>query len=352
MTDGAMDIKELHWMMDMFNSIDVGVVVIDRHYNVQVWNRFMENHSGVGSTSIIGNNLFDKFPHIPVDWFKRKAESVFLLKSRAFSTWEQRPYIFKFKNYRPITSAAEHMYQNITYIPLLSPSGEVDQIGIIIYDVTDIATNKSELQLANAKLQSLSRTDRLTQLYNRGYWEDCLIKEFARFKRTKEPSALIMFDIDHFKKVNDTYGHQAGDEVIRTTASAVKDKVRATDIAGRYGGEEFGIILIDTQGEGAMLLAQRLRKHIESILVQYEGMEIRYTISLGVSEINMQMRDYKQWLEQADQALYQAKESGRNNAILYRDKDEFNLTQGAEELQADELPADEPPAVNQKKSAG
>jgi diguanylate cyclase len=342
-----MDFKELHWMMDMFNSIDVGVVVVDRNYNVQVWNRFMENHSGVGSTSIIGNNLFEKFPHIPVDWFKRKAESVFLLKSRAFSTWEQRPYIFKFKNYRPITSAAEHMYQNITYIPLLSPSGEVDQMGIIIYDVTDIATNKSELQLANTKLQSLSRTDRLTQLYNRGYWEDCLIKEFARYKRTGEPCALIMFDIDHFKKVNDTYGHQAGDEVIRTTALAVKDKVRATDIAGRYGGEEFGIILIDTQGEGAMLLAQRLRSHIESILVMYEDMEIRYTISLGVSEIKPQIRDHKQWLEQADQALYQAKEAGRNRAMLYQADGE----QSGKQMEDNHLADDQLVSVP-KKSAG
>ncbi|MGD8593093.1 MAG: GGDEF domain-containing protein [Gammaproteobacteria bacterium] len=323
MTDsGGMDIKELHWMMDMFQSIDVGVVVVDRRYAVQVWNRFMENHSGVRSTSIIGNNLFDKFPHIPVDWFKRKAESVFLLKSRAFSTWEQRPYIFKFKNYRPITSAAEHMYQNITYIPLLSPSGEVNQIGIIIYDVTDIATNKSELERANSKLQALSRTDRLTQLYNRGYWEDCLIREFARHKRTNEPCSLIMFDIDHFKKVNDTYGHQAGDEVIRITAQAVRDKVRTTDIAGRYGGEEFGIILIDTKSEGALLLAQRLRKHIESILVQHDGRDIRYTVSLGVSEVDTQIRDHKQWLEQADQALYSAKESGRNQAIVYQSKSE------------------------------
>ncbi|WP_455210477.1 diguanylate cyclase [Kaarinaea lacus] len=337
MTDVGMDIKELHWMMDMFQSIDVGVVVVDRLYTVQVWNRFMENHSGVRSSSIIGHSLFEKLPHIPVDWFKRKAESVFLLKSRAFSTWEQRPYIFKFKNYRPITSPAEHMYQNITYIPLLSPNGEVNQIGIIIYDVTDIATNKSELQLANAKLQSLSRTDRLTQLYNRGYWEDCLIKEFARHRRTQEPCSLIMFDIDHFKKVNDTYGHQAGDEVIRTTAQAVRDKVRTTDIAGRYGGEEFGIILIDTKSEGALLLAQRLRQHIESILVQHDGMDIRYTVSLGISEIDEEVRDYKQWLERADQALYAAKESGRNQAIIYQPKSEPTLNETAH---------------NEKKSAG
>jgi len=347
MTDAIGEMNELHWMMDMFQSIDVGVVVLDRQYTVQVWNRFMENHSGVRSSSIIGNNLFDKFPHIPVDWFKRKAESVFLLKSRAFSTWEQRPYIFKFKNYRPITSPAEHMYQNITYIPLMSPSGEVNQIGIIIYDVTDIATNKSELQLANAKLQSLSRTDRLTQLFNRGYWEDCLIREFNRHNRTGEPCSLIMFDIDHFKKVNDTYGHQAGDEVIRTTAMAVKEKVRTTDVPGRYGGEEFGIILIDTKREGALLLANRLRTHIESILVRYDAMEIRYTISLGVAELGAHIRDYKQWLEEADQALYQAKKSGRNRAIVFQPEEQAPV-----EPQADMAAIGNPAQTAAKKSAG
>ena len=317
MTGVGMDIKELHWMMDMFQSIDVGVVVLDRNYTVQVWNRFMENHSAIRSTSILGNNLFEKFPHIPVDWFKRKAETVFMLKSRAFSTWEQRPYVFKFKNYRPITSPAEHMYQNVTYIPLASVSGEINQIGIIIYDVTDIATNKAELEFANTKLQSLSRTDRLTQLYNRGYWEDCLIKEFIRHKRTNEPCSLIMFDIDHFKKVNDTHGHQAGDEVIRTTAQAVTSEVRTTDIVGRYGGEEFGVILIDTDGEGALKFAQRLRQRIENMRVQHDTVEICYTISLGVAEVNSQMHDHKQWIEHADQALYSCKESGRNKAILF-----------------------------------
>lgn len=304
-------------MMDMFQSIDVGVVVLDRNYTVQVWNRFMENHSGIRSTTILGKDLFENFPHIPADWFKRKAETVFMLNSRAFSTWEQRPYVFKFKNYRPITSPAEHMYQNVTYIPLVSVSGEVSQVGIIVYDVTDIATNKVELEMANSKLQALSRIDRLTQLYNRGYWEDCLIKEFMRHKRTREPCSLIMFDIDHFKEINDTHGHQAGDEVIRSTAQAVINAVRTTDIVGRYGGEEFGVILIDTDGAGALILAQRLRHNIESMPVLYDGAQIHFTISLGVAEVNSEMPDYKLWIEQADQALYHCKTTGRNKAILY-----------------------------------
>jgi len=314
----TIDIKEFHWLMDMLQSIDVGLLVLDRQYNVQVWNNFMVNHSGLSPSGIIGKNIFQSFQDVPETWFKRKAESVFLLNNRAFTTWEQRPYLFNFKNYRPITGSAEYMYQNITFIPLVSVDGEINHLGIIIYDVTDIAINRTELEGANKQLEVLSRTDRLTQLNNRGYWEECLEHEFMRVQRTKRPSSLIMFDIDHFKKVNDTYGHQAGDEVIRVTAAEVVKKVRVTDVPGRYGGEEFGIILIDTPAEGALYLAERLRKAIEAMKVFHDGIEIRYTISLGVAELNEGIESYTKWLECSDQALYEAKRGGRNLSVVYK----------------------------------
>lgn len=313
------EITELHWMMDMLQSIDVGLVVMDRKYNVQVWNSFMANHSGIPAGDIIDKNIFDSLPDISEDWFKRKAESVLLLNCRSFTTWEQRPYLIKFKNYRPITGPADFMYQNVTLIPLTSVDGTVNHIGIIIYDVTDSAVSSSELENANDALRTLSRTDHLTQLNNRGYWEERLKDEFLRSKRTRQPCSLILFDIDLFKDVNDEFGHQAGDEIIRITAEQVREKVRATDIPGRYGGEEFGIVLIDTTVESAQFLAERLRKSIEALTIEYEGNDINFTISLGVAEITDQMRNYQEWLEHADQALYSAKASGRNLVVLYNE---------------------------------
>ena len=313
------EITELHWMMDMLQSIDVGLVVMDREYKVHVWNSFMANHSGIPARDIIDTNIFESLPDISEDWFKRKAESVFLLNCRSFTTWEQRPYLIKFKNYRPITGPADFMYQNVTLIPLTSVDGSVNHIGIIIYDVTDNAISSSELEKANDTLQALSRTDHLTRLHNRGYWEERLKEEFLRSKRTRQPCSLILFDIDYFKDVNDEYGHQAGDEVIRITAEQVRERVRATDIPGRYGGEEFGIVLIDTTAESARFLAERLRKSIESLTIEYDKNEINFTISLGVAEISEEMRHYKEWLEYADQALYSAKDSGRNLVVLHQD---------------------------------
>ena len=311
------DLKEFHWMMDLLQSLDVGLVVVDQEFKVQVWNRFMANHSGQRPEHMIDKNLFANFPDIPEAWFRNKLESVFLLKNRAFTTWEQRPYLFRFRNYRPITGMAEFMYQNITLIPLVSSDSEVHHIGIIIYDVTDIAVSKQGLESANELLGVMSQTDMLTQLYNRGHWEDCLQKEFRRFKRTKQECSLVMFDIDHFKKVNDTYGHQAGDEVIRHTANTLLNQIRTTDIAGRYGGEEFGVLLIDTPTEGAKIFCERLREKIESSIVTHAEIDITYTISLGIAVAKEDMPDYKEWLSCTDQALYGAKETGRNRVVIH-----------------------------------
>ena len=312
------EISDIYWVMDALQSIDVGLVVLDRSYHIQAWNSFMASHSGLRSDQVIGRGIFDLFADIPQDWFKRKAESVVQLKSRAFTTWEQRPFLFKFKNARPITGSADFMYQNITFIPLMALDGSVHQVGIIIYDVTDVAAGKTDLLAANLQLEQLSRTDLLTQLNNRNHWESSLAQEFARTQRTGHPCTLIMFDIDHFKKVNDTYGHPAGDDVIRATAKALREAIRTTDIAGRYGGEEFGVILINSNADSCLAVAERLRTTIEALTVNHGEHAIRYTISLGIADVGADMKDYKEWLTAADQGLYQSKHGGRNRTSIYR----------------------------------
>ncbi|AWB65825.1 diguanylate cyclase [Saccharobesus litoralis] len=311
------DLKQMHALMAMLQNLDVGLVILDRNYNIQLWNSFMESHSGMYPHEVRDRLLFEEFPEINEDWFRHKAESVFLLNNRAFTTWEQRPYLFKFKNYRPITGKAEFMYQNSTLIPLASANGVVERIGIIIYDVTDQAINRVELKEANDQLKRLSRTDKLTGLYNRGYWEECLNKEFKRCKRTGNTSTLLMFDIDHFKKVNDQYGHPTGDEVIKVTANILQETMRETDIAGRYGGEEYVVILINCSAEQAYHFAERLRTKVEQTVVEHQGFKVNYTVSLGICELADTIVNHSQWIELADQGLYRSKESGRNTATIY-----------------------------------
>ena len=183
MSETSLDLKELHWLMDMIQSVDVGLIVMDNNYQIMVWNSFMENHSNRSSDFVRSKVLFDIFPETPLAWVRKKIDTVFLLKNRAFSTWEQRPYLFKFNNYRPITGTETFMYQNISIIPLSSVNGDVNHVCLIIYDVTDIASQRKELHLVNSKLEKLSRTDALTGLNNRGYWEECLLTEYKRFSK-------------------------------------------------------------------------------------------------------------------------------------------------------------------------
>jgi len=310
-------INELHWLMEMLHTIDVGLVVLDRQYNIQIWNGFMENHSGMLPREVKGKELFSLFDEIPKDWFKRKAESVFLLKNKAFTIWEQRPYLFKFQNYRPITGSADYMYQNTTFIPLMSATGLVTHLCLLIYDVTDNATNKQDLECVNNELAILSQTDGLTQLFNRSHWESCLQSEFKRWCRSRSPSSLVILDIDHFKNVNDNYGHPVGDDVIRHLSGIIKKHVRETDISGRYGGEEFVVLLADTPLENAQIFCERLRKEVAQSIVTHNDIELSYTISLGVAEVDLSIKTYEAWIECADSALYRSKENGRNKVTLH-----------------------------------
>ncbi|QBF83526.1 diguanylate cyclase [Shewanella maritima] len=317
MSNDQSAMNELHWLIDMVQTIEVGLVVLDANYNIQLWNGFMENHSGVSPNSIKGKNLFEQFPDLPESWLKQKMESVFLLKNRTFISWEQRPYVFKFKNYRPITGRADAMYQNITLLPLASLTGKITHISIIVYDVTDIAINKLQLKTANEQLEQLSQTDGLTQLHNRRHWQHCMEREFERFARYQDSATLVMLDIDHFKQVNDKYGHPAGDKVIQNIAHILKQSLRETDCAGRYGGEEFAIVLAKTSAEDALNFTERLRQKIEASEIIHDNRKISVTVSLGINELNDGVVNTSNWLSGADKALYQAKQGGRNCSRIY-----------------------------------
>lgn len=316
MSQGQSEFSEFHWLVEVLQTVDIGIVVLDMEYNITAWNSFIENNSGVDSADALGLNIFDVFEDLSEQWFKHKAETVIQLRNRAFTTWEQRPYVFKFKNTRPVTGVTDYMYQNTTFIPVVSSSGAVENLAIIVYDVTDTATSKLELREANDQLALMSRTDGLTQMMNRAYWEEMLAKEFLRQQRHSRELSLIMLDIDHFKNINDSYGHQVGDDVIRAVARVILDNSRVTDFCGRYGGEEFSLVLIDSDEQSSYQLAERLRKKIEQTAVAAATGDIFVTVSLGVSGWKPEMNEYVQWIEAADQALYESKRNGRNRTTL------------------------------------
>ncbi len=170
------------------------------------------------------------------------------------------------------------------------------------------------------KLEFFANTDTLTQLCNRRRFLEYLEKEISRFRRYSNPAIILIFDIDHFKQVNDTYGHQVGDKVLRLVAQTCKDNLRVNDLIGRYGGEEFIVLLPETNKKQALLVAEKIRHAIENLQIPQQKEYLSVTISIGIAPF----QDGKPISEDilirnADKALYEAKNSGRNRAIYYEE---------------------------------
>jgi diguanylate cyclase (GGDEF)-like protein len=166
--------------------------------------------------------------------------------------------------------------------------------------------------IALDQVSQLATTDGLTGIANRRQLDhtgDRIVKEAARYQR---PVAAIMTDVDYFKRVNDGYGHVAGDDVLKGLASILREEARASDLVGRYGGEEFMVLLPNTDAEGARLFAERLRARLEAAEFATQGGLLRVTASFGVSTVNPGSGTLADLIANADAALYRAKESGRN----------------------------------------
>jgi two-component system cell cycle response regulator len=176
---------------------------------------------------------------------------------------------------------------------------------------------QDELWEKNHQLEMLAVTDVLTSLPNRRHLMKRLEEEVARARRFSQPLSVLMMDVDHFKKVNDTWGHAMGDAVLRNMGGFLKAGIRETDLAARYGGEEFTVLLPNTPIEGAVIAAENLRKGFEALSHEHDGETIQRTISLGVSCLTPDdPRDQEALLKAADEALYRAKEGGRNRVEM------------------------------------
>lgn len=159
--------------------------------------------------------------------------------------------------------------------------------------------------------------DELTGLYNRKYFNDVLSREFSSCRRSNEPLSLLMFDIDHFKKINDTYGHLAGDIVLKSIGSILQRSLRLENVACRFGGEEFAIIFRGLKGENVVPIAERLRKAVEAETHAFKEHQLKVTISIGIATLESSNFDtYEDLIHRADDHMYEAKETGRNKTVV------------------------------------
>ncbi len=166
-------------------------------------------------------------------------------------------------------------------------------------------------------VETMAITDALTGVYTRRYFMERFEEEKERSKMRKAKMSFLLVDADHFKAVNDAHGHLAGDEVLRQIASVLKESVREIDIVGRYGGEEFCVVLPDTDAEGALLVAERIRKSMEGKKIKAYDAALRITLSIGLCTYPTDGKSAEELIDKADWALYRAKSAGRNCVIAF-----------------------------------
>lgn len=183
----------------------------------------------------------------------------------------------------------------------------------IVWD--SLLLDVTEKHVLENRLRELATTDGLTGLNNRRHFMDLTRNEIMRCRRHKASMSVAAIDCDHFKKVNDTYGHATGDFVLKEFARLVREQLREIDIVGRLGGEEFAIALVNTDLEGARIVSQRICDRIAEHLIVHGGHQFHFTVSIGLAEIDASEEDISNLLKRADRALYHAKDTGRNRVV-------------------------------------
>ncbi len=165
------------------------------------------------------------------------------------------------------------------------------------------------------EIYRLTTIDGLTQVYNKRYFAETLEREIGRAQRYRRDLSLILFDIDHFKNVNDTFGHLAGDSVLKQLANVIKGRIRREDVLARYGGEEFAIILPEIDKHNALAFGEKIRRLTEKATFRFEDTEIPVTVSVGVASLTPEVQETPDFIKICDDNLYSAKAAGRNKVV-------------------------------------
>uniref|UniRef100_A0A486XVS8 diguanylate cyclase n=1 Tax=Rheinheimera sp. BAL341 TaxID=1708203 RepID=A0A486XVS8_9GAMM len=303
-------------LQPLLNQINTGIVLLDTQQRVVYFNQFIARRADLELAKVKGLPIEQVFADLPLAWLRRKLTSVIDLQVPSFSSWEQRQYIIKLPHLRPLSSDSQYMAQNCSMLPMTAADGKSRYVALLIEDATDAYVYQQQLQRSVAQLEQANRTDGLTGIYNRHYWQQQLGYEIQRSQRYQHPLSLLLFDLDKFKQLNDQYGHLGGDFVLVELSRLIAGLLRDTDLFGRYGGEEFGIILPDTAVTGALQVANRICDSVAQHQMLFNQQHISCTVSIGVVSYFQQGVD--ELIQCADTALYSAKRQGRNRAVLYQ----------------------------------
>jgi diguanylate cyclase (GGDEF)-like protein len=285
------------------------VVVLDPECRIQYWNRWMERSSGRQAVEVSSHPLTELYPGLDTVAFQRNLKSVLSFGIVAYFSQRVHGQLFPFSPAPGSSDGFELMQQHCVMGPLRE-NGKVSAVYLTVEDVTETVSYQR-------RLSELAMRDVLTSAFNRRFFDRRFAEELERARRYSRSLGLVMIDIDHFKAVNDGFGHQFGDEALKAVATVCGQSIRASDILARYGGEEFCLLLPETDIDEASALAERVRAAVERSPVRAHGRVADLTISAGVS-VSREEDATDDLLRRADEALYEAKNGGRNKVETIR----------------------------------
>lgn len=311
---------------EALNNIPLGAFILRDDLSIVFWNTCMELWTGTPRVSMIGGKITGIYPHLANAKYQGRLEGVFISKTPAvFSSLLHKYFI-------PILQKnGEFRSQLTTITPVLNKHGKTLAL-VTIQDVTELndrlrayrdmrdraIKEVGERKRLEDRLRYDAAHDLLTNLLNHNNFVDALDSATSLARRHSYPLSVCLWDLDYFKRVNDTYGHQVGDIVLVRFSEIIKSVIRHEDFAGRYGGEEFGVILQHTDIHGAVHCMERiLEKFRSTIFTSMDGVEFQVTATCGVVEINANLNDPPKLLRAADIAMYSGKKSGRNRVVVY-----------------------------------
>ncbi len=318
----------------------IGHFVVKDDFTVIFWNRCMESWTGIPRHEIVGSAITGRFPHLGETKYLNRIKSAFaggpptIFSSQLHKQLIPAPlpggkYRFQYSVVTAVPDRNGGFYalfslQDVTSLTeaienhrhALKKAG--DEMEERKKAETKLVKYTEELQRLNTILKERSIRDGLTGLYNHRYFYYFLRREFLLAGRNRTDLACLLLDLDNFKKLNDTYGHQFGDTVLKTVAARIRKTVRETDVVSRYGGEEFAVLLPGTDLEGAHVIAERIRARVENQALPHGSLSAQVTVSIGLATSREHQPVKPQdLLAFSDRALYQAKAAGRNRVTVY-----------------------------------
>jgi len=295
----------------LLDVVENGVLILDRNLSVHFWNNWLTANTSILKKDIEGANLVSFFDEKLFKSLKRKIKISLSLNRSTFIDAKVNKYLIPIKREKITHSIFTFMQQDITIKPFRD-----NLVVVLIYDVTPLLEAEYVISKQLEQFRTLATTDNLTQIYNRQKFNTVIEEEIKRASRYKRSLSLILFDIDHFKSVNDIYGHLVGDDILKAMVDVVSSHIRISDIFARWGGEEFTILIPETDINGAKILAEKLRSKIAETVFDVVGHK---TCSFGVTTYNGQTKE--EFINEADTALYFIKENGRDNVGYFNGKE-------------------------------